>query len=47
MKYVLSKGLGGAMVWTLDFDDFSNMCGSGAYPLIGVIQKFLPRYDFA
>eukprot|EP00745_Piridium_sociabile_P022331 TRINITY_DN34791_c0_g1_i1.p1 TRINITY_DN34791_c0_g1~~TRINITY_DN34791_c0_g1_i1.p1 ORF type:complete len:144 (+),score=11.10 TRINITY_DN34791_c0_g1_i1:488-919(+) len=41
-QYILDRGLGGAMFWTLDFDDFgSNVCGQGAYPLIGQIEEVL------
>ncbi|KAL8595073.1 hypothetical protein ACOMHN_002051 [Nucella lapillus] len=41
-QYILDRGLGGAMFWTLDFDDFSNnVCGQGHYPLIGQIEKAL------
>ena len=32
----MDRGLGGAMFWTLDFDDFgNNTCNQGSYPLIG------------
>jgi len=39
-KYVKENGLGGAMVWALDFDDFTgSFCGQGKYPLLTAISK--------
>jgi len=39
-KYVKENGLGGAMVWALDFDDFTgSFCGQGRYPLLTAINK--------
>jgi chitinase len=40
MQYVKSNGFGGAFVWTLDFDDFTGMCGT-PFPLIGIIRDEL------
>lgn len=33
--------LGGAMIWSLDLDDYRNVCGQGNYPLLGTIMKTL------
>jgi len=44
-EYVQSKGLGGAMVWALDLDDFFNRCGTGNYPLLKTINKVLRGYS--
>jgi len=41
MNYVKEKGLGGAMVWSLDFDDFNNLCGKGRYPIISAMKQGL------
>ena len=40
--FIVHYGLGGAMFWTLDFDDFDNStCGQGTYPLIGEVRQSL------
>ena len=37
-KYVLSNGLGGVFVWSIDFDDFGNICGGGINPMLTAIS---------
>ena len=36
-QYITNNGLGGAMVWAIDTDDFCNKCEVGKYPLINEI----------
>ncbi|XP_044249663.1 probable chitinase 10 isoform X2 [Drosophila takahashii] len=40
-EYVKAMGLGGAMVWALDLDDFKNYCGCESYPLLKTINRVL------
>ncbi|CAI9715520.1 acidic mammalian chitinase-like [Octopus vulgaris] len=40
-RYIIEKGLLGAMFWALDEDDFSNKCGNGKYPLLTTINNVL------
>ena len=40
-NYVKEMGLGGGMVWALDLDDFRNLCGEGAYPLMNTMRRVL------
>ncbi|XP_033753351.1 probable chitinase 10 [Pecten maximus] len=40
-QYIRSKGLGGAMVWTVDMDDYKNVCGDGKYPLMNKLKEVL------
>jgi len=44
-QYIKANGLGGAMIWALDFDDFSNLCGNGKYPLLKTVQGSLLGND--
>jgi hypothetical protein len=42
VDYINANNLAGAMVWSLDMDDFKNkFCGQGNYPLINLIKSRL------
>lgn len=40
-NYIKNLGLGGAMFWAIDSDDYSNGCGLGKYPLISTVKNIL------
>ena len=39
--YIKKKGLGGAMFWNVDDDDYDNKCAEGKFPLITAAFKML------
>ena len=41
-NYIKDRGLAGAMVWSMDNDDFNNHCGQGAWPLLTTLRQYLP-----
>lgn len=40
-KYIMRNGYGGATMWTVDLDDFQNLCCSESYPLLKTINRAL------
>ena len=44
MEYVKEKGLGGAMIWAVDLDDYLGLCGS-RWPLLSVMNRQLRRKE--
>ena len=42
MRYVKEQQLGGAMLWSLDMDDFTgSFCAQGKYPILSTINFYL------
>ncbi|CAH0403338.1 unnamed protein product [Chilo suppressalis] len=41
VKYALEKKLAGIMIWSIETDDFYNVCGGGAYTLLKAINDAL------
>lgn len=41
LRWILDNGYGGAMVWTIDMDDFRGSCAGRKYPLINVMGEEL------
>lgn len=41
MQFIKDLDLGGAMVWSLETDDFLGLCGKGKYPLLYTINTYM------
>lgn len=44
-RYVISRHLGGAVVWDISMDDFQNSCGTGRNPLLTSLSRTLNVMD--
>ncbi|XP_025093782.1 chitotriosidase-1-like [Pomacea canaliculata] len=42
VDYAVAKGLGGIMLYTIDLDDFNDICGDGKYPLLTAATDRVP-----
>ncbi|XP_076455717.1 uncharacterized protein LOC143290262 [Babylonia areolata] len=40
-EYIRQEGLGGAMVWSLDLDDFAHLQSNSSYPLMSAVRSVL------
>ena len=41
---IIKRDLAGAFVWSVEMDDFGDVCGDGKYPLLSTITKVLQPY---
>ena len=40
-EYVLSMGLGGGMIWSVDTDDFKGVCSGIKFPILSTMFEVL------
>ena len=44
LKFLMQEGLGGAMIWSMDMDDFNgDSCKQDKYPLLNTINSYLKQ----
>lgn len=43
LDYIQSKNLGGVMFWSIETDDFANLCGKGKNPLLTLAKNSMVR----
>ncbi len=44
-QFVAEEGYGGATLWTIDLDDFNNLCCQGVNPLLNAASSVLRSED--
>lgn len=44
LSYIKNKGLGGVMFWSIETDDFSNLCGGGNFPLLSMAKRVMVNF---
>ncbi|XP_037301002.1 endochitinase-like isoform X7 [Manduca sexta] len=44
VEYAMTKNVAGIMVWSIDTDDFNNVCGYGDFPMLRAINQVLDKY---
>lgn len=42
-KFIKKYNMGGAMIWSIDTDDYGNVCGQGRFPLISSVAAELNK----
>lgn len=43
VKYAMQQGLRGVVAWTIDLDDFNNVCCNEPFPLLRAVNRALGR----
>ena len=44
INWIKANGYGGAFSWSIDLDDFNDLCGQGQYPLLTAMHSKLNGY---
>lgn len=46
ISYINDNKLGGIMFWSIETDDFANLCGNGKFPLLKLAKNSMVRFFF-